>query len=405
MLAFPPWTLRILVAGVGVAFLPSTFAQDPLPPAQQPPVIPSLESNEASARTLQPRAIGDFQLPNNAGQQWVEYDIRPYTQNLKNVEKPQQWLIDWILRETGTDVWFSEPMGILHADRDKLRVYHNPTMQKRVAGIYEKFVNGVSEPQVYGVRIITISNPQWRSRAFPLMRPVPSASPGVSAWLMPKENGAILLAQLRERNDAKELQAVEIPLHNGQLQHLEQLRSRNYLKGFTLNTTAPYPPYQPVSEEIREGFKLQISPLLDLDGKTADLLLKCEIDQVERLNPVKVDLPVGNQMQNAQVEVPQIVSWRLQERFQWPTDQVLLLSCGIVASPSGPVDNTLMANPPSIFGLNRVLPAVGQRNDALLWIEYKGTVSNHLGMQQPALTPPNGGGQQQAINPISRGRY
>ncbi len=48
-----------------------------------------------------------------------------------------------------------------------------------------------------------------------------------------QENGAILLAQLRERSDAKEIQALEIPLYNGQLQALEQLRSRNYLKEYT----------------------------------------------------------------------------------------------------------------------------------------------------------------------------
>lgn len=370
------------------------------------PLIPSLENPGAVPRSVAPKPLQDFSLPKNAGQQWVEYDIRPFTKNVKGFDKPQQWLIDWIIRETGTDSWFHEPFGILSGDRDTLRVYHTPEMQKKVAAIYEKFVNGATEPQMFGVRIITVANPHWRSRAFGLMRSVPSESAGVSAWLMPKENGAIFLAQLRERGDAKELQAVEVPLHNGQLQHMEQLRSRNYLKEFVRNPAVAFPPYQPVTDEIREGFKLQISPLLSLDGRTADLLLQCEIDQVERLNPVKIDLPLGpNQAQSVQIEVPQIVSWRLRERFVWPTDQVLLLSCGVVATPTGPVDNTLTGNPPTLFGLNRIIPPVGQRNDALLWIEYKGTASNHLAPPSSAGQQIPSSGPQQASNPISRGRY
>jgi hypothetical protein len=201
------------------------------------------------------------------------------------------------------------------------------------------------------------------------------------------------------------LQAVELPLYNGQLQHLEQLRSRNYLKEYARNTTSQFPPYNPVSDTIQEGFRLQVSSLMNLDGKSADLMLKCEIDQVERLNPVKIDLPMGaNQTQSVQIEVPQLVSWRLQERFQWPTNQVLLLSCGVVAAPGGPVDNSLTGNPPTILGLNRILPTAGQRTDALLWLEYKGPISSQIAPSSPISTIP-GTASAPANGSISRGRY
>ena len=52
-------------------------------------------------------------LPNEHGQVWREYDISPYTQRVRDVDKPEQAVIDWILRETGTEVWFAEPLGIL----------------------------------------------------------------------------------------------------------------------------------------------------------------------------------------------------------------------------------------------------------------------------------------------------
>ena len=35
--------------------------------------------------------------------------------------KPEQAITDWILRETGTEVWFSEPLGILNASSTTLR--------------------------------------------------------------------------------------------------------------------------------------------------------------------------------------------------------------------------------------------------------------------------------------------
>ena len=380
--------------------------------ANAPPSVPSIEGmaalNANNAKNNAPKAIGRMDLPAANGQQWIEYDIRPYTQNLKNVERPQQVIIDWIIRETGTDVWFNEPMGILNADRSTLRVYHNAEMQKKVAQVYEKFVNGLTEPQVYGLRLFTVGNPNWRTKSTGLMRSTAVQTPGAQAWLMPKENAAIFMAQLRTRTDVREIQAVDISMVNGQSQALEQLRSRNYLKEYKPNTTSAWPPYTPFSDEIQEGYKIQVSPLMGLDGRSIDLMLKCEIDQVERLNNVSIDLQIPmSQPQTVQIDVPQVVSWRLHERFQWPSDQILLLSCGVVAAPTGQVNNTLLSgNPPNLFGLNRILPtSQGQRTDALFLIAYRGPASTQL--NQPMVAPL--GAAAPATNSananVSRGRY
>jgi hypothetical protein len=380
-----------------------------------PPTIPSIESPSAKAANNSergmPKPLGKIELPTSDGQHWVEYDIRPYTQNLKNIARPQQAILDWILRETGTDVWFNEPMGILTADRNALRVYHNAAMQTKVAQLYERFVNGLTDPQVYSVRLITVGNPNWRNRATSLMRSASVQTPGVQGWLMPKENNAILMAQLRERMDVRELQAVDIAMVNGQSQPLEQLRSRNFLREYKANPSGSWPLYTPVSDEIKEGYKIQLSPLLSLDNRTVDLMLKCEIDQVERLNSVSIDLvnPLGPS-QTVQIDVPQVVSWRLHERFRWPSEQVLLLSCGVVAAPSGQVNNTLLSgSPPTLFGLNKILPTpTGSRTDALLLIEYKGAASTQL--VSPSAIPMIGAGAAPNANtsnstPLSRGRY
>jgi hypothetical protein len=123
--------------------------------------------------------------------------------------------------------------------------------------------------------------------------------------------------------------------------------------------------------QIEEGYSLQISPLFALDGRTIDAVLKCHIDQIERLVPIAIDLPsINGQPQRVQIQVPQLVSWRLHERFRWPADQVLLLSCGVVATPA--------PNRTSPLGIPLPFPTGPGRADALLMIECKGTASQSL---------------------------
>ncbi|MFO0014390.1 MAG: hypothetical protein ACK553_16785 [Planctomycetota bacterium] len=424
-LRFASVTLTALVV-CGLASVrvgPSVWAQSLATPERSATVERSATTDAPSSPSidgLRPAGVPEaglaraqrldrLELPNTSGQYWVEYDIRPYTQTLKNVDRPQQAIIDWILRETGNEVWFQEPVGILTADRSTLRVYHTAGMHQVVAKIYERFVNGSQEPQVFSLRMISIGNPTWRGKALPLMRSTEVKTPGLQAWVMSKENSAIFGAQLRQRTDARELQAVDLVMVQGQTQTVEQLRSRSYLKEYTPNTTAPWPPFTPKHVEIQEGYRMGFSPLLSLDGRVLDVMLKCDIDQVERFIPVPIDTPTPGL--NMQVEIPQLVSWRLQERFRWPADQVLVLSCGVIAAPTGTVQNTLLGGGgPNLLGMNRLIPSsmAGQRNDALLLIEYKGSGSHQLsptGANTKTATTTTGNFPGSGSPGVSRGRY
>ena len=84
---------------------------------------------------------GANSLPQDGGQVWREYDIRPYTQRVSTTARPEQAIVDWILRETGYEAWHSEPCGLLSANREVLRVYHTPEMQAVVADITDRFLN------------------------------------------------------------------------------------------------------------------------------------------------------------------------------------------------------------------------------------------------------------------------
>jgi len=79
----------------------------------------------------------DKTLPSGAGQKYRKYDLSPYTGHLKQVVRPEQAVVDWIIRETGSDAWFSPPFGFLNADHNTLSVYHTPEMHQVVGEVVE----------------------------------------------------------------------------------------------------------------------------------------------------------------------------------------------------------------------------------------------------------------------------
>jgi hypothetical protein len=314
---------------------------------------------------------GSGVLPNDHGQIWREYNISPYTSHVTNTEKPEQAIIDWILRETGTEVWFTEPLGILSANTQTLRVYHTEEMQRLVLDVVDRFVSSQAEPQALSLRLVTIGSPNWRTTAVSLLQPIDVKSTGVEAWLLSKENAAVLLGQLRKRTDYREHNSPSVLIQNGQPYTIARTTPRNFVRAVRMRPDV-WPGHELEMGQLQEGYTLQISPLLSLDGETIDAALKCQIDQVEKFVPVPVDVPSpAGGVQRVTVQVPQVVSWRLHERFRWPTNQVLLLGCGVVAAPG----------PERAGPLGLPLPSLtnsGGRADALLFIESKGKAAETL---------------------------
>ncbi len=247
------------------------------------------------------------------------------------------------MRETGYEAWHSEPLGILSANRETLRVYHTPEMQSMVADIVDRFVNQQSESDAFSLRVATVTNPNWRAKALPLMTPIPVQSPGLQAWMMAKENVAILLSDLTRRTDYREYNSPTQLVGNAQSILISTMRPRSYVKG-VLPTPGVWPGFQPEQGTLEEGFSLEFSPLLALDKSTCDAVIKLRLHQVERMLPVTLDiLTPATTNQRMEVEVPQMTMANLNERFRWPADQVLLLSMGVIGTPGPTRDNALMA--------------------------------------------------------------
>lgn len=308
---------------------------------------------------------GSGTLPNTHGQVWREYDISPYTLRVSSTVAPEQAIVDWILRDTGYEAWHSQPLGILSADSRTLRVYHTPELQAVVADVVDRFVNSEAELHAFGVRVVTVDNPNWRAKVHSLIRPVAVQTQGVQAWLMEKENASLLLAELRKRNDFREHSSPHLLVNNGQSAVVAATRARNYVKDILIRPDV-WPGYEVQMGNIDEGFSLELSPLLSLDSRSIDAVLKCNIDQVEKMLPVMLDVPTTvAPRQRARIEVPQMTQCRLQERFRWPVDQVLLIGLGMVATPI-PSE----ATNPLFLGLP--IPTAAARADLLVFVESKG---------------------------------
>ena len=326
---------------------------------------PRREEADAFRRAAGParRISGPPGLPADHGQVWAEYDISPYTRRVGNTNRPEQAIIDWVLRETGYETWHSDVLAVLNADRNTLRTYHTPEVQDVVAAVVDRFVSSEAETQAFGLRVITLAEPDWRARAARVMKPVEVQTQGVQAWLLEREDAALLFAELSKRSDFRQDTSAHMLVPNGQSDVISQTRTRNFVQDVALKPTT-FPGFEAVSGRMEEGYALEFHPLLSQDGGTIDAVLKCHIDQVERLRPVMIDVPTTlAPRQRTQVDVPQVGQFRLHERFRWPADQVLLVALGVVPSP-----HPVSANP---FRLSFGYPEPA-RVEMLVVVENKG---------------------------------
>jgi len=361
-------------------------ASDTTAPADAQPPIRAVGAN-VSRQPIARVTPGTTTLPSDAGQEWRDYDISPYTARVTSTNRPEQAVMDWVLRETGYEAWHSEIPSVLVADHRTLSVYHTPEMHAVVAEMVDRFVNTEGESQAFGMRVITITNPDWRTRAHAMLRPVTTQSPAIQAWLLAKEDAALLVADLRRRPDFQEHSTPHLLVNNGQSTVIAKTRPRNYIRDVIAKSSV-WPGFEPQMGQFQEGFKLEFNPLLSLNGKDVDAVIKCEVDQVEKM--LKVDIPVPTSVsprQRTGIEVPQMISSRLHERFRWPADQVLLISLGVGPTPVPPTPNSL--------GIKLPMISPGTRADLLVFVDNKGKVSS-----QPSAFPP---GQPAAT--AYRGRY
>ena len=269
------------------------------------------------------------QMSATAGQVWKTYDLAPFVK-VAGVGS-EEHVVHWILQQTGYEQWHGKHAASLSASEAKLSCYHTPDMQFKVADVVERFTADVASPHRFQIRVIGIGSVRWRQQASETMTAMPTATAGVQAWVVPRENSAELVNRLLARNDVEELPVGPVFAANGVPATLSGVRERSYIQDITINSSLPNG-WQPLLATCREGLSVDVQPLVSLDGELVDMVLRCRIDQIERMASVSVAVPVGNRP-DVKLEVPQISAVRIGERFRWPVSRTLVIGLGLVPWP------------------------------------------------------------------------
>ena len=118
------------------------------------------------------------------------------------------------------------------------------------------------------------------------------------------------------------------------------------------------PGWQTETGRCDEGLAIDVHPLISKDEKSVEAVLRCRIDQIERMSPVTIDLPLA-QRQRVKIEVPQFSTVRIGEHFSWPASNTLIVGMGMVPWP---VPNPVEDQP-------SLLTSAAKRADLLVLIE------------------------------------
>ena len=279
------------------------------------------------------------QLPADDGQVWKTYDISPFVA----LAGPgsQRHVVDWVLQETGSPQWHGDTVASLSADASTLRCFHRPDIQARVEEIAARFVGDAATPHRFSVRVLGVGSPAWRNDVRPILRPIPAATPGVQAWIASREEAAVMVARLRARSDCVELPTGAVLAANGIPAVLTGGRKQSYVQDITSVGQA----WQPVASSCDEGMSIDVHPLISRDGTAVEAVIRCRIDQIERMAPVGMTPPAADG-RRVPIEVPQMSAVRNGERFRWPATSTLLIGLGLVPWP---VPGQNKAGSPALF--------------------------------------------------------
>ena len=277
------------------------------------------------------------QIPSDVGQVWKTYDLQPFVTAAG--PDSEKHVVDWILQETGYPTWHGRSPASLSAGDGKLSCFHTPDVQALVSDIVTRFVEEAEKPHRFTVRVLGLDGPAWRTEARPSLQPIPTATPGVQAWILPRENAAAVVARLRSRSDATELPTGPVQAGNGLPAVLTGGRKQEYVQDYALLPNA-WPGWQPQRAACDEGLAIEFQPLVSGDGTVVDAVFKCRIDQIERMAQVSLPAPAGGPPVAAQV--PQVAAVRIGERFRWPATHTLVVALGLVPWPV-PVQNGIVA--------------------------------------------------------------
>ena len=294
----------------------ATQQRDAEPPGATP-------GSAADADDMPPNFMAD------AGQQWRSFDISRYTALDHSQTTPQNAIVEWIFRRTGTLPWHGEKIAVLSASRTQIRAYNNPKVLDQTAEIVEQFTNAVSDLLSVRVRFVAAVDTRWRYAVYSRLTAVGSGPQGQQIWTLKVEDSAFVLAQMQIYQGCRVLVDQKVDMVNGQTLTIKNWEPRGYSGGMARESAVGLG-YQPKAEQLEEGMTLRLSPLLRFDGDSVDAAIDLTANTVRGYQRTKVIAPREIGPSELTIDVPEVGETRLNQTVQaWPLGQTLLISTGI----------------------------------------------------------------------------
>ena len=268
-------------------------------------------------------------FPAESGQQWRQFDISRYTGLDHSQGNPQNAIVEWVFRRTGTAPWHGDKVAVLSASRSKIRAYNNSKTLEQTGEVVDRFTNAVSDFLSVRVRFVAAVDTRWRYAAYSRLEPVGSGPQGQQIWTLKVEDSAFVLAQMQIYQGFRLLTDQKVEMVNGQTLTIKTSEPRGYT-GSMARESAVGLGYQPKAEQLEEGATLRLSPLLTFDGDALDAAIDLTANTVKSFHRTKVIAPREIGPSEITIDVPEVTESRLNQTVKgWPLGQTLLISAGI----------------------------------------------------------------------------
>ncbi len=265
------------------------------------------------------------------GHSWKNFDISNYAIAAATPDnpKPQNSIVEWIFRRTGSTIWHGEKIAVLSAGKSQIRAYHHPKVLKVVQEYVERFTRATADTLSVRVRFVAAQDTRWRYAVHGRLKRIGTGPQGQQLWTISADDANLIRAQMMLYQGFKLLADRTFKMLNGQTTTMETADVVDFMAS-TQSEGASGVGAQPRTDQLKEGAFLRFSPLLTYDGDAVDAAIDFRATTVKRLIRTKVLAKRDVGPADVNIDVPEVVETRLNRTVEnWTLGQTLVISAGI----------------------------------------------------------------------------